>query len=265
MGDSASTFSIFGTVKKKLSAVGEAVTFIIRSTKAIFMLFVPPYEWDEVFYQCYKVGNKSLGLVGITGFIMGLVLTLQSRPVLAEFGAESWLPSMVSISFIREIGPVITALICAGKIGSGIGAEVGSMKVSEQIEAMEVSATNPYKYVVASRIVATSIMVPILVLFADGFGLFGSFLGINLNADVDHTLYLYQAFSSLEFSDFIPAFVKSVLFGYVIGVVGCYQGLNAGRGTESVGIAANTSVVISSLFIFFVDLLVVQATTLFVN
>ena len=265
MSNEASTFSIFGPVKRKLISIGDAVSFMARSTKEIFMLFVPPYEWDEVFYQCYKVGNKSLSLVAITGFIMGLVLTLQSRPVLAEFGAESWLPSMVSISFIREIGPVITALICAGKIGSGIGAEVGSMKVSEQIEAMEVSATNPYKYVVATRIVATSLMVPILVLFADGFGLLGSYLGINLNADVDHTLYLYQAFSSLEFSDFFPAFIKSVLFGYVIGVVGCYQGLNAGRGTESVGIAANTSVVISSLLIFFVDLLVVQATTLFVN
>ena len=167
MSNEASTFSIFGPVKRKLSSIGDAVSFMARSTKEIFMLFVPPYEWDEVFYQCFKVGNKSLSLVAITGFIMGLVLTLQSRPVLAEFGAESWLPSMVSISFIREIGPVITALICAGKIGSGIGAEVGSMKVSEQIEAMEVSATNPYKYVVATRIVATSLMVPILVLFAD--------------------------------------------------------------------------------------------------
>ena len=210
----------------------------------------------------YKVGYKSLTLVAITGFIMGLVMTLQSRPVLAEFGAESWLPSMVSISFIREIGPVVTALICAGKIGSGIGAEVGSMKVTEQIDAMEVSATNPFKFIVATRIVATSFMVPLLAMFSDAFGMLGSFLGVNLFAQVDVQLYLHQSFSTLEFQDFFPALIKTFLFGFVIGTVGCYRGMNAGRGTESVGMAANSAVVIASLLIFFVDLLVVQVTNL---
>lgn len=249
-------------IKKNLGSIGDAVVFIKDSLREIVMLVRPPYEWEEVVYQCFKVGNKSLSLVAITGFIMGLVLTLQSRPVLAEFGAESWLPSMVSLSFIREIGPVVTALICAGKIGSGIGAEVGSMKVTEQIEAMEVSATNPLKFIVATRIVATSIMVPALVLFADMFGMLGSFLGVNLYGDVNMQLYLYQAFSSVEFMDFFPAFIKSILFGFVIGTVGCYKGLNAGRGTESVGVAANTAVVTASLLIFFVDLIVVQISNL---
>jgi len=104
---------------------------------------------------CYQVGNKTLLLVGITGFIIGLVFTLQSRPKMLELGAESWIPSMVSISIIREIGPIITALICAGKIGSGIGAELGSMRVTEQIDAMEVSGTNPFKYLVVTRIMAS--------------------------------------------------------------------------------------------------------------
>lgn len=258
----ADSIPLISTSKKYLGDLAEAVLFVKKSLVEVVMLFRPPYEWDEVLNQCYKVGNKSLGLVAVTGFIMGLVLTLQSRPVLAEFGAESWLPSMVSISFIREIGPVVTALICAGKIGSGIGAEVGSMKVTEQIDAMEVSATNPFKFIVATRIVATSLMVPLLSLFSDAFGMLGSFLGVNLYADVDFKLYLFQSFESLEFGDFIPALIKTVLFGFVIGTVGCYRGMNAGRGTESVGAAANSSVVISSLLIFFVDLIVVQSTNL---
>lgn len=257
------SISLIESFQKKLGDVGDAVLFMKRSLVEIIMLVRPPYEWDEVLSQCYKIGNKSLGLVAITGFIMGLVLTLQSRPVLAEFGAESWLPSMVSISFIREIGPVVTALICAGKIGSGIGAEVGSMKVTEQIDAMEVSATNPFKFIVATRIFATSLMVPLLTLFSDAFGMLGSFIGVNLFSEVDIKLYMTLSFASLEFVDFIPALIKTLLFGYVIGIVGCYKGLNAGRGTESVGLAANSAVVTSSLLIFFVDLIVVQATNMF--
>src|SRR6187431_3375089 len=138
------------------------------------------------------IGYKSLPLVGITGFIMGLVLTLQSRPTLAEFGAESWLPGMVALSLIREIAPVITALICAGKVASGIGAELGSMKVTEQIDAMEVSAINPYKYLVVTRIMATTIMIPILVIYADFIGVLGGFAGINIHGDVNMVRYFSQ-------------------------------------------------------------------------
>jgi phospholipid/cholesterol/gamma-HCH transport system permease protein len=123
-----------------------------------------PFELKECIRQCYYMGNRSLLLVAVTGFIIGLVFTLQSRPTLQEFGAVSWMPSMVSISIIREIGPIITALICAGRIGSGIGAELGSMRVTEQIDAMEVSGTNPFKYLVVTRILATTFMLPILCL-----------------------------------------------------------------------------------------------------
>lgn len=209
------------------------------------------------------VGNKSLGLVSITGFIMGLVLTIQSRPTLADFGAESWLPGMVAVSIVREIGPVITALICAGKVGSSIGAELGSMKVTEQIEAMEVSGTNPYEYLLVTRILATTLMIPLLVFFADGMGLLGSFVGVNIKGDVNFFLFFSQAFGSLEFIDVIPATIKTFLFGFVIGFVGCYKGYNAGRGTESVGIAANSSVVVASLLVFVVDMVAVQITDMF--
>ena len=222
--------------------------------------FSRDFEFKEFLRQCYEIGNKSLPLIAITGAIMGVVLTIQSRPALEDFGAVTMLPGMVAVSIIREIGPVITALILAGKIGSGMGAELGSMKVSEQIDAMEVSATNPMRYLVVTRVLAATLMVPILVLFADALGLFGSWVGVNIKGDVSLVLFLSQAFSSIDFMDFIPALIKSFFFGSVIGIVGCYKGYNAGRGTESVGVAANSAVVLSSLLVIIVDLIAVQIT-----
>jgi phospholipid/cholesterol/gamma-HCH transport system permease protein len=243
--------------KTFLSEVGNISLFITQTIKQCFSF---PWEFREFLRQCYLVGNKSFALVAFTGGIMGLVLTIQSRPVLNDFGAESMLPQMVSVSLIREIGPVITALICAGKIGSGMGAELGSMKVTEQIDAMEVSATNPMKYLVVTRVLAATLMIPLLIIFADTLGLFGSWLGVNLKGDVSLVLYFSRAFSALEFIDFIPAVIKSFFFGAVIGIVGCYKGYNAGKGTESVGAAANSAVVLSSLLIIVVDLVAVQIT-----
>ena len=239
------------------SDIGNMAIFI----KEIFKeTFSRDFEFKEFLRQCYEIGNKSLPLIAITGAIMGVVLTIQSRPALEDFGAVTMLPGMVAISIIREIGPVITALILAGKIGSGMGAELGSMKVSEQIDAMEVSATNPMRYLVVTRVLAATFMVPILVLFADGLGLFGSWVGVNIKGDVSIVLFLSQAFSSVEFIDFFPALVKSFFFGSVIGIVGCYKGYNAGRGTESVGVAANSAVVLSSLLVIVVDVIAVQIT-----
>ncbi|MEY3343603.1 MAG: hypothetical protein RL090_1287 [Bacteroidota bacterium] len=222
----------------------------------------PRYEWQELFRQCYIIGYKSLPLVGITAAIMGMVLTVQSRPTLAEFGAESWLPSMVAISVVREIGPVITALICAGKIGSSIGAELGSMKVTEQIDAMEVSGTNPFKYLVVTRVVAATLMLPVLVVLADALALWSSYIGVNLKDVVSFKLYTSQVFDSLEYSDVLPAFVKSYFFGFAIGIVGCYKGFNSKKGTEGVGHSANSAVVVASLAIFIIDLIAVQFTDL---
>lgn len=226
-------------------------------------LFLPPYEFNEILKQCYKIGYKSMGLVGITGFIMGLVLTLQSRPTLAEFGAESWLPAMVGISIIREMGPVITALICAGKIGSSIGAELGSMKVTEQIDAMEVSGTNPFKYLVNTRVLATTLMIPVLTMLADVISLYGSYVGVNINGDVSLQLFFFQAFDSLDFLDIIPATIKTLFFGFAIGIIGCYKGFYSTSGTEGVGKAANSAVVNASLTVFIIDMIAVQITNLF--
>jgi len=231
--------------------------FMARFVKETFS---PHPELREFFYQCYKIGYKSLPLISVTGTIMGMVLTIQSRPVLMDFGAESWLPGMVAVSLIREMGPVITGLICAGKIASGMGAELGSMKVTEQIEAMQVSSTNPMKFLVVTRVWAATLMIPLLILYADGLGILGSWAGANLKGDVTFTLFFSQAFSQITFMDLMPAVIKSFFFGAVIGLVGCYKGYNAGRGTESVGLAANSAVVISSLLLLVVDVIAVQIT-----
>lgn len=247
-------------LKETFNDVGKITLFALRFFKEVVKT---PYEFKEFVRQCYVIGYKSLPLVTITGFIMGLVLTLQSRPTLAKFGAESWLPSMVALSLIREIAPVITALICAGKVSSGIGAELGSMKVTEQIDAMEVSAINPYKYLVVTRILATTLMVPLLVIYADGIGIVGGYVGINIHGDVNMFRYISQVLESITFLDIFPATIKTFFFGFFIGMIGCYKGFNAANGTESVGKAANSAVVTASLTIFIIDMLAVQITDLF--
>ena len=224
--------------------------------------FGKDFEFKQFLKQCYAIGNQSLGLISVTGIIIGLVLTIQSRPVLVNFGAVSMLPGMVAISIIREMGPVITALICAGKIGSSMGAEIGSMRVTEQIDAMEVSSTNPLKFLIVPRVLAAIFMLPLLTLYADALGILGSWIGANIKGDVSFVLFISQAFSNVTFLDLFPAVIKTFFFGAVIGFVGCYKGFNAGRGTESVGIAANSAVVMSSLLVIIVDLIAVQITDL---
>ncbi len=246
--------------KNFLIETGELSYFTGRFFKE---LFNPPFELKEFWRQCYNMGNRSLLLVSVTGFIIGLVFTLQSRPTLEEFGAVSWMPSMVSISIIREIGPIITALICAGRIGSGIGAELGSMRVTEQIDAMEVSGTNPYKYLVVTRILATTVMLPILVFFGDAIAILGSALVENIKGNVSFLLYFNNVFDSLQFSDVIPTTFKTFFFGFAIGLVGCYKGYNCKKGTAGVGLAANSAVVYTSMLLFIIDFIAVFVTNIF--
>ena len=222
-----------------------------------------PFEFKELLRQCYYMGNRSLLLVGVTGFILGLVFTLQSRPTLMEFGAQSWMPSMVSISIVREIGPVIIALICAGRISSGIGAELGSMRVTEQIDAMEVSGTNPFKYLVVTRITAATLMLPLLIIFGDAVALFGSAIVENLKGEVSFLLYFNKVFDALKFSDILPATIKSFFFGFAIGLVGCYKGYNCKKGTVGVGEASNSAVVYTSMLLFVIDFIAVFVTDIF--
>lgn len=246
--------------QKNVGEIGNQVVFM---TTFFRNMLRKGFEWNEFLRQNFIIGYKSLSLVGITGFILGFVMTLQSEPTMKEFGAVSFVPSMVAISIIREIGPVIIALICAGKIASSIGAELGSMKVSEQIDAMEVSGANPVQYLVVTRVLACTVMVPLLTLMADALSLLGGFAASNISNDMTFTLYFSKAFSALTFTDLIPSVIKSIFFGFAIGFVGCYKGYNSDRGTESVGVAANSAVVAASLWIIVLDALAVQITSVF--
>ncbi|MFI5148148.1 MAG: MlaE family ABC transporter permease [Bacteroidia bacterium] len=247
--------SVMYPVKSFLAEAGEISHFAWRFFREGFR---PPYELGELLHQAYEIGYRSLPLVSFTAFIMGLVITIQSHPALEVFGAESWLPSIVSVSLVREITPVITALICAGKVGSSIGAEIGSMKVTEQIDAMEVSGTNPFKYLVVTRVLATTLMLPLLVIFGDVIALYGGFLGVNIRGTTSLYLFWSQVFNKLTFGDVFPSVIKSVFFGFVIGIVGSYKGYTTNNGTEGVGRSANAAVVISSFIVFIVDLLAAQ-------
>lgn len=247
-------YSATANVSSFFMEIGALSRFSGRFFKELFSW---PFEFREFLKQCYQMGNKSLLLVGVTGFILGLVFTLQSRPTLLEFGAVSWMPSMISISIVREIGPVIIALICAGRIGSSIGAELGSMRVTEQIDAMEVSGTNPFKFLVVTRILAATLMLPVLILIGDLIALFGSALVEYIKGNVSFLLYFNEVFEAIKFSDLMPATIKSFFFGFAIGVVGCFKGYNSSKGTEGVGKASNSAVVFTSLLLFIIDFIAV--------
>lgn len=220
--------------------------------------FRRPFHLREVINQSFEVGLKSLPLITLTGFIVGVVFTKQSRPSLEDFGATSWLPSLIGIAIVRALGPLVTALICAGKVGSSIGAELGSMKVTEQIDAMEVSAINPFKYLVVTRVLATTITIPILSLFCSFVGLYGSYLNVH-SEEASSLISFYQsAFSTISFLDIFTSVTKALVYGFTIGIVGAYKGFNATQGTRGVGKAANQAVVLSMFLIFIEELIIVQ-------
>jgi phospholipid/cholesterol/gamma-HCH transport system permease protein len=223
----------------------------------------PPYEIREILRQCFLVGNRSLFLIAFTSFLAGIVFTKQSRPSLASFGAESWLPSLVAQAVVRSLGPLITGLICAGKLGSNIGAELASMKVTEQIDAMEVSGTRPFSYLIVTRVVATTLMLPILVIFADMTALTGSFVMVNSINNTGFILFFNEVSAVITYLDIFSSLIKSAFFGFAIGIVSCYAGYHSEKGTTGVGKSANTAVVVSMIFIFVVDLMGLQILNLF--
>ncbi|MGV3538223.1 MAG: MlaE family ABC transporter permease [Rufibacter sp.] len=232
--------------------------FVARFFREVFL---PPYEMKEVIRQCYEVGVKSLPLISLTGFIIGIVFTNQSRPSLAEFGATSWLPSLISLAIVRALAPLVTALIAAGRVGSSIGAELGSMRVTEQIDAMEVSGTKPFKFLVVTRVLATTFMIPSLMMYTMLVALMGGFLNVNANEQTSFSTYMTQVFEAITFLDIFSSVLKSVLFGFTIGMVGCYKGYFSSKGTEGVGKAANSSVVTAMFLVFIEELLSLQVIT----
>jgi phospholipid/cholesterol/gamma-HCH transport system permease protein len=234
--------------------------FILRFFREAF---VPPFEFKELVRQCYEVGVRSFTLISVTGFIVGFIFTKQSRPSLASFGANSWLPSLVSIAIMRALAPLVTALIASGKVGSSIGAELGSMRVTEQIDAMEVSGTNPFKFLVCTRVLATTLTIPVLATYTAFIGLLGGYLNVSMNEGISYTAFVEQFFQPLMFLDFTASLIKSVVFGFTIGIVGCYQGYYSGKGTEGVGKAANGAVVTAMFLVFIEEIIIVQITSNF--
>ncbi len=245
----------FARLREGALGVALGLRFVLRFFRELVR---PPFHGREVAMRCYEVGVRSLPLITLTGFVTGFVFTKQSRPSLAVFGATSWLPSLITIAMIRALAPLITALICAGKVGSSIGAELGSMRVSEQIEAMEVSAINPFKYLVVTRTLATSLMIPALSIYCSFVGLLGSYLNVYTHEGTTVSSYLKSGFSTISFLDLGSSVFKALVYGFTIGIISCYKGYNATSGTQGVGRAANGSVVLSMFVIFIEEVQIVQ-------
>jgi len=237
--------------------VYEAWQFVKRYFKQAFRA---PFHFREIVNQCFEIGLRSLPLITLTGFIVGAVFTKQSRPSLEEFGATSWLPSLVAIAIVKAMGPLVTGLICAGKVGSGIGAELGSMKVTEQIDAMEVSAINPFKFLVVTRVTATTIIIPILSFYCSFVGLMGSFLNVHFQESTSFEAFFKNAFETIKFLDIFTGVTKAIVFGFTIGIVGSMKGYTATQGTRGVGKAANEAVVLSMFLIFIEEIVIVQVS-----
>jgi phospholipid/cholesterol/gamma-HCH transport system permease protein len=249
--------SVKNSITNFFADVYDVYRFIVRFFKEAF---VPPYEFQELLKQTYEVGVRSLLLISVTGFIVGLIFTKQSRPSLLQFGATSWIPSLVSIAIMRALAPLVTALISAGRVGSSIGAELGSMRVTEQIDAMEVSGTKPFKYLVCIRILATTIALPLLAIFNGLVSMLGGYLNVTVNEGTSFSTYVQQFFQPLAFIDFESSIIKSMVFGFTIGVVGTYKGWNSSSGTAGVGKAANSAVVTAMFLVFIEEVIIVQIT-----
>jgi phospholipid/cholesterol/gamma-HCH transport system permease protein len=219
---------------------------------------IPPFEMREFFHQCDEIGSRSFPLVALAGAATGVVLSLQTRNSLSQFGAGSLLPGIIVFTVIKESGPVITGLIASGRVGAGIGAELGSMRVTEQIDAMEASAVDPFRYLVATRVLACILMLPLLTLCADGCAILAGWIAATMAQPTPLRHFLDSGLKGARFSDFIPPMLKTLVFGFIIGIVSSFQGMRTTGGTEGVGRSATSSVVISSLLVILADVVLVR-------
>ncbi len=221
-----------------------------------------PFEWQETSRQMYEVGAKSALIVSVAGLAIGMVLAMQTGSTLARFGGQGLLPSMIAVAVLREIGPIITALVVSGRVGAGIGAELGAMRVTEQIDAMEVAALNPFRYLVVTRVLACMLMLPILTVYANALALFGGFFVMNLEQNMSLKLYFDSALRFLNLKTVLPALGKTAVFGFIIGSMACYLGYNTTGGTSGVGKSAMIAVVLATLLIIVADVVLVKFTIL---
>jgi phospholipid/cholesterol/gamma-HCH transport system permease protein len=249
-----------GMLVSGLEWFGELGMFCGRLFRAAL---VPPYEGRELLRQLDAVGSKSLPLVALAGAATGVVLSMEAGDSLTRFGAKSLLPAIIVISLIKETGPVITALVLSGRVGAGIGAELGSMKVTEQIDALEASAVNPYKFLAATRVLACILMLPLLTLAADFCGVIMGWVANTLDEPISLRLFLENGFKNVTFKDLLPSTLKTSVFGFIIGLVACFQGMRAQGGTEGVGRSATSAVFLSSLLVIVADVVLVRLILVF--
>lgn len=234
--------------------------FVLFCGRFLRCLSRPWQDWHETLRQMHEIGSKSFVLVGVSGLAIGMVLAMQTSSTLARFGGQSLLPSMIAVAVLREIGPIITALVVSGRVGAGIGAELGAMRVTEQIDAMEVAALDPFRYLVVTRVLAAILMLPVLTIYANALALFGGFVAMRVEENISLKLYFDSALRFLNFPTVVPALAKTAIFGFIIGAIACYLGYNTTGGTYGVGRSAMIAVVVSSLLIIIVDVVLVKLT-----
>jgi phospholipid/cholesterol/gamma-HCH transport system permease protein len=256
----ATTSAFKSTVVGFFEWFGDLGAFFGRLVRAAL---ARPFEGRELLHQFDSIGPKSLPLVLLAGGATGVVMSLQMRDALVRFGAKSLLPAVIVYSMIKETGPIITALVVSGRVGAGIGAEIGSMKVTEQVDAMEASAVNPMKYLVFTRVLACVLMLPLLTVAATAAGIFMGWVADNLTQPISLRLFLIDGFNGATFSDFLPPIAKTAVFGLIIGLVASFQGMRTRGGTAGVGSSATSSVVICSLFIILADVVLVRLIQVF--
>jgi phospholipid/cholesterol/gamma-HCH transport system permease protein len=243
-----------------LASVGEASLFGARALRDAAL---PPYEIDETLRQLYELGWRSVPLIATSGFAIGVVLSMHTRATLARFGAESMIPAGLGIAVVSETGPLVAALLLAGRVGAGIGAELGAMKVTEQIDALETVAVDSFRYLAVTRVIACMIALPLLTTVIDFAAMLGGYVAETTVSGMSLRLYFSRAFSFIDFSDFLPATLKTAVFGFIIAIVGSYLGFSTTQGTEGVGRASTRAVVLSSILIILVDVILVRLILFF--
>jgi len=243
-------------VRRGFERIGGAALFALRALGAILR---PSVDTFETFRQLYKFGWRSLPLVATAGFAVGAVISMHTRSTLERFGAEETIPEAIGLALMREIGPLVTGLLFCGRVGAGIGAELGAMRTSEQIDALESLAVDSFRYLAVTRIAACIVALPVLTIIMNFCGILGGYLAETLISGMSLATYVTRAFSVVEFVDYIPATLKTAIFGFLIGSIACYLGYNAKGGTEGVGTASTQSVVFSSIVVILANVLLVKS------
>jgi phospholipid/cholesterol/gamma-HCH transport system permease protein len=242
-------------VLSALEFVGALATF---GGRAIVDAFRPPFEIGEIVRHVYQFGMRSMPLILMSGFAIGVVLSMHTRATLARFGAEAMIPAGLAVALVRETGPLTAGLLVSGRVGAGIGAEIGAMRVTEQIDALEANAVDAFKFLAVTRVIACMIAMPLLTTMMNFAGIFGGFVAEAAVSGMSWQLYFERSFLYLAFSDLIPATLKTIVFGYLIAVVATYLGFTTSRGTEGVGEASTRSVVMASILIILSDVILVK-------